>query len=248
MKTGLTSVTFRKKSIEEIVRLTREAGLTGIEWGGDVHVAPGDTNAAQRAALLCREAGLEVLSYGSYFYADEGEDFAPILSSARALGAPVIRIWPGRKTYEDSTPEEFAALADRIRAAGEMAAAAGIKIGFEYHVRTATQTKEGAVALLKAVNLPNVGCYWQPSPIIPFEEHLAELRAISPWLLNLHVFHLSPDYTSHLLADGAEPWAAYLKEAASIPGRHDLILEFVKDEADSSFEADAATLRSWTEK
>ena len=50
VKTGLVSVTFRQKSVEEIAALTAEAGLSGVEWGGDVHVPPGDREAARRAA------------------------------------------------------------------------------------------------------------------------------------------------------------------------------------------------------
>ncbi len=42
-RAGLVSVTFRQLSPEEIVRVAREAGLTVIEWGGDVHVPPGDS-------------------------------------------------------------------------------------------------------------------------------------------------------------------------------------------------------------
>ena len=42
LKTGLVSITFREKSPEEIVGLVVEAGLDGIEWGGDVHVPHGD--------------------------------------------------------------------------------------------------------------------------------------------------------------------------------------------------------------
>ena len=185
MKTGMTSVTFRNKSAEEIVCLTHKAGLTGIEWGGDVHVPAGDRAAARKAALLTREAGLEVLSYGSYFRAGEEEDFSPILESAIELGAPMIRIWAGTKSCEDSSPEEFAALAGRIREAGKLAAAAGIQLGMEYHRGTATQTKEGAEALIKAINLPEVGCYWQPNPDISHSEQLAEIDLLLPFLQNM---------------------------------------------------------------
>ena len=49
LKTGLTSVTFRRKTQEEIVALAAQAQLDGIEWGGDVHVPPGDLPAAKAA-------------------------------------------------------------------------------------------------------------------------------------------------------------------------------------------------------
>ena len=155
MKTGLTSVTFRQKTPEEIIRLAAEAGLDGIEWGGDVHVPAGDAGTAAEIGRRTREAGLSVLSYGSYFRADEGEDFAPVLASAKALGAPLIRIWAGRKTYEQSGPEEFSALASRIREAAEAAGREGVRIAFEYHRGTATQTAAGALALLEAAGSGN---------------------------------------------------------------------------------------------
>ena len=106
VKTGLVSVTFRQKSVEEIAALTAEAGLSGVEWGGDVHVPPGDREAARRAAQLTRQAGLEVLSYGSYYRCQPGEDFTPVLESALALGAPLIRVWAGTKPWEEASPQE----------------------------------------------------------------------------------------------------------------------------------------------
>lgn len=58
MKTSVASVTFRRKSVCEVAELARRAGLDAIEWGGDIHVPPGNAQAA-RAALHCtRENGL----------------------------------------------------------------------------------------------------------------------------------------------------------------------------------------------
>ena len=88
---GVTSVTFRKKSVDEIIELARRAQLDGIEWGGDIHVPAGDLQSAASTAAKMRTAGLSVFSYGSYFYGDKGESFSPVLSSAKTLGAPVIR-------------------------------------------------------------------------------------------------------------------------------------------------------------
>ncbi len=243
MRTGLTSVTFRQKSVEEIIALAVQAGLSGIEWGGDVHVAPGDAASAAETARKTREAGLAVLSYGSYYRGGEGEDFAPILASARALGAPVIRVWAGKKTYEESTPEEFAALAARFRGAAEMAAAEGIRVAFEYHRGTATQTIAGALALLEAANHPNLGCYWQPNPDITHEEQLAEIDALLPYLENIHVFCWTGKNERHLLSEGADRWRDYLSHIRESGRSHDFILEFVLNDSDEAFLADAGTLR-----
>lgn len=37
---GLVSVSFREERPESILREASAAGLSGIEWGGDVHVPP----------------------------------------------------------------------------------------------------------------------------------------------------------------------------------------------------------------
>ena len=67
--TGLLSVTFRSLPFERIIDLTVQAGLDGIEWGGDVHVPPGELKLAERIGQAARGAGLVNFSYGSYWRA-----------------------------------------------------------------------------------------------------------------------------------------------------------------------------------
>lgn len=115
MKLGLTSVTFKEKSIEEVVDLTKRAGLSCIEWGGDVHVVHGDVETAKKAREITNNAGLEVSSYGSYYrVGDYGEnykeEFGKILKTAEALGAKTIRIWGNHKAvhkFEEKELEKF---------------------------------------------------------------------------------------------------------------------------------------------
>lgn len=248
MRTGLTSVTFRQKSVDEIIAMAKKAGLTGIEWGGDVHVPAGNVEIAAETARKTREAGLEVLSYGSYYRGDEGEDFGAVLASAKALGAPVIRIWAGRKTYEESTPDEIEAIAARFREAAEAAKEEGIAVAFEYHRHTATQTIEGALGMLKAVKDGNMFCYWQPNPDITHEEQLAEIDALLPFLQNIHVFCWTGNNERHLLSEGIDRWTDYLNHIREGGRNHDLILEFVLDDSDDAFYADAQTLKDLVAK
>ncbi len=93
---GLCSVTVRQLGVEEVARLAAEAGLRAIEWGGDVHVPPGDAGAATRARMATDVAGLVSASYGSYLLADGDSSAAAItrvLDTAVELGAPHVRIW-----------------------------------------------------------------------------------------------------------------------------------------------------------
>ena len=47
---GLCSVTMRQLGVEEVAKLAAESGLRAIEWGGDIHVPPGDPTARTRRA------------------------------------------------------------------------------------------------------------------------------------------------------------------------------------------------------
>lgn len=46
MRTGLVSSTFRKLTPAEVVRRAAQAGLQGIEWGGDIQVPPARVDTA----------------------------------------------------------------------------------------------------------------------------------------------------------------------------------------------------------
>ncbi len=38
LKIGVASVTFRNKTVSQVVEIAKNAGVEFIEWGGDVHV------------------------------------------------------------------------------------------------------------------------------------------------------------------------------------------------------------------
>ena len=93
---GLCSVTMRHLGVEEVAKIAAECGLVAIEWGGDVHVPPGDAGAVNRARTATRAAGLDCASYGSYLLADHDRQpgtIARVLDTAVDLGAPNVRIW-----------------------------------------------------------------------------------------------------------------------------------------------------------
>ncbi|MFR5072474.1 MAG: sugar phosphate isomerase/epimerase family protein [Bianqueaceae bacterium] len=162
IKTGMVSVTFRQFDVDEVIRRTKEAGLMAIEWGGDVHVPHGDLDKARYTADKMRENGLEIASYGSYYRALEDETFEDILATAKALGAPNIRIWAGEREPQDCDREQRARTVQRIRDAARMAARENITVSTEYHGGTLTVMQDSAVALLKEAEEPNLYTYWQP--------------------------------------------------------------------------------------
>ena len=230
MTCGLTSVTFRKLDWQEIIRVARACGLGGIEWGGDVHVPPGDALLARTVYQATIDAGLEVLSYGSYYRLGGGEPFEPVLATALALRAGVIRVW-AEGAFNDAVED-----AQRI---ADMANTHDITVAFEYHRNTLTETSEGALALLKAVARENVKTYWQPNPELAHEKNLEELQAVRPYLEYVHVFHWTRLGRRLPLKAGAGEWQAYLRAAEPKAA----ILEFVKGDSPAQFAQDAQQLR-----
>jgi len=249
-QTGLVSVTFRKESPERLIEWVREAGLDGIEWGGDVHVPSGDLETANRIGLATRQAGLAVLAYGSYYRceptADPSTDFQPVLDTALHLGAPLIRVWPGTLGSADLTPDGRRNLVQHSRIIASMAAEKGMVVASEYHGGTVTDTPESALRFLQEVGHRNYRTLWQPHNGMPFTEALASLQAILPYLANVHVFHWWPSAGErHPLVAGEERWREYLAKIRSLAGEHACLLEFVKGDDAAQFFEDARTLRSW---
>jgi len=242
MKYGLTSVTFRRRDWREIIRIACDCGLDGIEWGGDVHVPPGDVALARQVCQASVDARLEVLSYGSYYRLGADEDFAPVLDTALDLRAGTVRVWAGGKASVKYSPAEREAAVAEVQAIADMARPHGVTIAFEYHRNTLTDTSGSALALLSAVGRENVRTYWQPNPDLTHTQRLEGLAAVLPWLENVHV-HVAERHGAQLpLEDVLPQWRDYIQ---ALRGRaRALILEFVKNEDPTQLARDAAALRS----
>lgn len=247
---GLVSVTFRKFSPAQVVALTRKAELSGIEWGGDVHVPHGDVERAREVRALTEEAGLKVAAYGSYYRAGGSEanglPFQQVLESAVALGAPTIRVWPGGKGSAGMSAAERGAVVEDLRRIAGLAGRAGISISTEFHDGTLTDTNASAEALLAEVGHANVFTYWQPHNGEATAECVAGLRAVAGRVSNVHVFHWWPTAAErHPLVDGEARWAEFWRELKALPGERFAMLEFVQGDEEAAFLRDAATLAAW---
>ena len=246
---GLVSITFRQLTPEEIIALVARAGGKAIEWGGDVHVPHGDVATAEKVGKLTREAGLAISAYGSYYRTAvseaDGLAFDDVLASAVALGAPIIRVWAGNKGSAEADAAYRQAVIEDSRRIGDMAAAKGIKIAYEYHGNTLTDVDESALELLAEINHPNVGTFWQPHNEDDDPTRMAGLKAIIDQVVNAHVFFWENYQTRFALADGKDMWLPYLKELAATGRDHYLCVEFVQNDEPENYVRDAKTLQEW---
>ncbi len=246
IKTGLVSVTFRKLAPKELVSLTKQAGLDGIEWGGDLHVPPGDILKARQVYELTTDEGIDIAAYGSYYRIGCQEncidDFKRVLESAVELKAPTIRVWAGNKSSKEADQFWWEKIVSESRVIAELAGEAGISISYEYHRNTLTDSNETAVRLLENVNHQNVYTYWQPLSEYDFHIRAQGLTRIKTKLTNLHVFHWISN-TRAPLKLGTEDWSKYL-QAVLEEKNHYALLEFVMNDSETQLRQDAETLKT----
>ena len=238
---GLVSVSFRRHSPEEIVRAAREAGLSCIEWGSDIHAPCLDTDRLRDIVALQERYGIRCSSYGTYFRLGETPlaELEAYIAAAKMLGTDVLRLWCGSKSGADMTEEEREKLIAECRHAAEIAEKHGVTLCTECHRGTFTECLSDALLLMREVDSPNFRTYWQPFQWKSEEDNLLYAEAISPYAKHIHVFNWKNDQKLPL-DDGVSEWRGYL-EKFSRP--RTLLLEFMPDNSIETLKREAEALR-----
>jgi 3-dehydroshikimate dehydratase len=246
IRSGLVSISFRKVEAGDLIEEVVKAGQRGIEWGGDVHVPHGDTRKAEQVARWTRDAGLESAAYGSYYrLADEDSpEIEAVLDSAEALAAPTMRVWAGKKASADADKTYREAVKSDARRICELAAKRQLRIAFEYHGNTLTDSIDSAADLFMDLPIENLDGLWQPPNGQPEDICEKSLNAILPRISNVHVFHWGKAGGSErlALAEGKARWTRYFELLAADPKPRWALMEFVKDDSLAQYHADASTL------
>ena len=247
-KTGIVSVTFRKKTVDEIIALAAANGLQAIEVGSDVHAPRENLTECRRVAALAEKAGIVIASYGSYYRLGQGEDFAEYIEAARALGAGNIRIWAGAKGSANVTEDEWQTLIDDAKRCADMVHQNGMTLSFEYHGGTLTDTADTALRLMREIGHASASLYWQPNQYRDVAFNAEALERVLPYVSNVHIFAwaaVDGRVLRYPLAEHEADWRRYLDILASDGRDRYLLMEFVKDDADAAFVEDAKTLAAW---
>jgi len=249
IKTGLASVTFRKKSTAEIITFVKKAGLSAIEWAGDAHVPPGDIRLAKEVRDMTVSQGLEVSSYGSYYCIGSGNDIRPYLETASTLGGKTMRIWAGNRPSASLSSEERKALVCEAKRISEVADEYKMTLSIECHNSSLTDCLESQLAFLNEVDKSNFLTYWQALLEVPRDKQMHTLKAVydTQKLTNIHVYFHDENRNRITLREGEEYWRERLSFLnASGVDRYALI-EFVKDDTEENFLDDAKVLTNLIE-
>lgn len=256
---GLCSITFRSLAADDVLALVVRAGAEGIEWGADGHVPPGGGPGVEALATRCRDAGVEVVSYGSYLGAgpadgDETGAVEEVLDSAQALGAPMVRIWTEFGVTAASPETDRSRVLDRTAVFADAIAGRGLLAALEFHPGTLTENAASANRVLAALDRSSLRTHWQPDPALAATDAVAELALVAPRLAHLHAFTWGAAGIADRrpLAEGTDLWPAVLsladREGAALPSRRFALCEYVRDDDPEQFVADVRTLRRWLDE
>ena len=236
--TGFNSVTFRKKTIDEILSLAAETKTECIEWTGDVHVT--DVLIAKETARKCDDLGIAHTSYGSYYRTGQTDpaELERYCEICAALGADTLRIWAGHKGSAEYSEDEFKAVAEQIAKDEETAAKYGITPAFEFHPNTLTDSGKAALKLLEVCNTTRT--YWQPRYLGKDEQNL---NAVAHLAKHVHLFYWDLLGARRCLLEKGEKKVAGFVETLKANGFDgNYYLEFCKNDDADCFRKDMQTL------
>lgn len=187
MRIGFTSTTFRNiKDLSRIVYLAKSAQADCIEWGGDIHIT--NVDEARSACKICRERGLTVNSYGSYYTVGSSnrEEWEKICRIAEALGASSVRVWLGKKGSKKTTEAEYKAmLADAEYICG-IAASYGITVMPECHNGTYNDNTDAFLKFALDLNKNNFATYFQSRYLdLPYD--FDRIERTLPYIKTVHI-------------------------------------------------------------
>lgn len=239
-KAGLCSVSFRKNSPDEILSACKNAGLSYIEWGSDIHAPESDESKLIEIAELQAKYNIKCSSYGSYFRIGQNsiDELQKYIRSAKILGTKIIRIWCGTKGSSEYSNEETEILINECISTAKIAEENDVILCLECHVWTYTDSLQSALYVMKKVNKSSFRMYWQPNQFSKEENNLEYAEGISQYITNIHVFNWEGSVKKPL-GQGLDVWKKYLEKTGD---DKTLLLEFMPDDSITSLKEEAASL------
>ncbi len=183
---GLTSTTFKKKTIPEIVDIAKLANAEYIEWGERFHV--NSVEDAEKAKAFCEKAGIKISSYGSYYHVGSADKdkWAQICKIASSMSADSIRVWLGNKNSEDTNEDEYNLLLDDAESMCAEAEKYGLVICAECHDNTFNNNTDAILKFTKELGRDNFRTYFQ-SRYFRFAYDLDRIDRTYNIIENVHV-------------------------------------------------------------
>ncbi len=242
LKIGLASVTFRDKSVREVVEIARKSGVEYIEWGADVHVKTPDE--AKLAKELCDLNGIKISSYGSYYRAGEcnKSEWERICRNSSVMGASSVRIWLGNKDSEITDADEYKLILNDCKSLCAVAKEYGLIVSPECHDNTFNNNTDAFLKLAADLNEPNFKTYFQ-SRYFKFEYDIDRIERTFDYIENVHVSYRDLKLEQRFRKKDKKYLDKLLIKLAEMDYNGIVILEFTEKNSEKNFAEDIEKLR-----
>ncbi|HUX36550.1 MAG TPA: TIM barrel protein [Rectinemataceae bacterium] len=247
---GLSSSAFLASSPDEVVARAKTLGFEGVEWAGAPHLGAGDQAAAERVMLATLKSGLTVVSYSPLYRVvpggGRGISFEALLGTARAIYAPVIRVYAEEQS-KSSPANDRKAFVDELRRLGDLAGEHGITMALSPNPRSVLGGLREAVSAVEEAAHPFVRIAWEPVPDDPQGYDLEILEAAPELFSILRPRAVDKDGKSVGLESDSSYWARIIGAFSAKPGPRDIgrfvLLGGIGDCRDETLSADMAFAR-----
>ncbi|MBQ5824249.1 MAG: sugar phosphate isomerase/epimerase [Clostridia bacterium] len=243
-KIGMTSVTFRNKTVAEIVEICCREGVEYIEWGSDVHIKTLED--ALETKRLCDEAGLTVSSYGSYYRVGSGTaaEWRSLCENASAMGAQSIRVWLGTKDSEKTSDEEYRLLLEDCHSICDVASEYGIIVCPECHDNTFNNNTDAIIRFRAELGRDNFKTYFQ-SRYFRMEYDLDRIDRTFDFIKDMHVSYSDLKREQMFRKKDKNYLDTLLRKMISKGFEGIVMLEFTQDSSEKAFAEDIRKLKSY---
>ncbi len=213
-------------TVLEAIDLSASLGLHGVEiicaddYRCGVNLAPSSSE------LKCikqrvEDAGLVVAGLVPYAkdmnHPDAGAreqavaDLKRVVDIAVALECGAIRVFGGHEVPPSVQGTAMGWLAESLREAGEYAQAAGVQLNIENHMDTMATSAEMTMAIVRAVDLPNVGVLYDQANLAFMNSEVFEMAIAlqGPRIQHVHVkdfYWRGTERIAAVLGQGIMPW------------------------------------------
>ena len=209
-KIAFCSISALDRPLAAVASLAAGLGLDGLEvTAHPPHLDPEEgVQAARSASRLVRQAGLEVVAYGSYlgrFGQTTRRHAEREAGLAAALGAPLLRVWAEPLDEGQSDPRPTVEL---MQAACDAARPDGITVVIERHLGSFADTPERIEQLFEAIGRDNCSLNYQVLDFLPPDQVAHQAADAARLAGRARYFHLknyqwNPDGTGAVLPGGA---------------------------------------------
>ncbi len=243
-KIGVASVTFRNKTVSEVVEIAEKAGVGYIEWGSDVHVKTEED--ALLARKLCNEKGIGIISYGSYYRVGSHDEkkWEEICKNASVMGASSVRVWLGEKDSEKTSEEEYKEILEDLTFICEVAEKYNLLVSPECHDNTFNNNTSAIIRIKNDLNKENFRTYFQ-SRYFRFDYDMDRIEKTFYFIENVHVSYRDLVREQRFRKKDKKYLDKLLKKFLQMNFCGVIIVEFTKGSKEKNFLKDVKKLKAF---